>query len=243
MNTAWLVRHALEAAEAFGRRVSEVAIVECDFEDLADKHIEPCRNCIHRHMPNRGQPYRGDRPPPEGCPIRDDYMARVVMPKMREADGFIFGSPVYTLSFTSKFRLFAERLSPLVWSGALTNKPAAAVAVGELPVAGQETCLEDINRIIRGGEMICVSWLMGAPGCSGPPHGPAPWEEDYGRRVGVERDRYARWLAVVNGRRVAEFAIMLKLARRELGDLYRREFIQVYHPPHGQEPWAWRSLP
>ena len=36
-NTAWLVQYALKAAEKFGRLITEVADMETEFIDLADK--------------------------------------------------------------------------------------------------------------------------------------------------------------------------------------------------------------
>ncbi|MBI4330709.1 MAG: flavodoxin family protein [Chloroflexi bacterium] len=241
MNTAWLVQYALKAAEKVGRKLAEVAVIETELLDLAGKTIKPCRNCEMRHMPNKGMPYTGE-PKYLGCPIKDDFMAEVLAPKMKEADAFVFGSPVYGLSYTSQFRLFTERVSPQMWQGAHRYKPAVAVTVGEMALAGQETCLSDINRMICGSEMICASWYLGVPGVSGPPFGPHPADRDYGTKIGVKKHRYSQWLAVMNGRRVAELAVMIKIAQKQLGDLYDREFIKVCHPPHGEEPWSWRRL-
>ncbi len=242
MNTAWLVQYALKAAEKTGRKLAEVATVETELLDLAGQTIKPCRNCEVRHMPNKGKPYEGMSPTVMGCPIKDDYMATVLAPKMKEADAFVFGSAVYGLSYTSQFRLFSERVSPNMWQGAHRYKPAVAVSVGEMALAGQETCLADINRMINGSEMICASWYLGVPGVSGPPTGPVPSDKDYATRIGVKGHRYSQWLAVMNGRRVAEMAIMIALAKQRLGDLFDREFIKVCHPPHGSEPWSWRRL-
>jgi multimeric flavodoxin WrbA len=243
MNTAWLVQYALKAAEKVGRRLREVVDLETEFVDLAGKQIKPCRNCEWRHMPNKGRPYQGtERPPAQGCIIKDDYMARELMPKMKEADGYILGSPVYSLTFTSQYRLFSERWCPIMWEGHLTYKPAVAITVGEMALAGQETCLADINRMISAAEMVCASWYLGAPGVSGPPYGPLPAEKDYNFTIGVKKHRYSQWLALMNGRRVAETAIMLKMAKKQLGELYFREFLQVCHPPHGDETWAWNRL-
>ncbi len=243
MNTYYLVLLALKAAEKFGKRVSDICDLETEIVDLAGKDIKPCRNCEMRHLPGKGAPYKGvDRPKMLGCAIKDDYMATELMPKMKEADGFIFGSPTYTWSISSQFRLFSERFSPLLWGGHLTGKPAAAVTVGEMPFGGQETCLNHMNTIIHASEMLCVSWYAGATAVSGPPAGPLPSDKDYGTRVGVKGDRFANWLAIYNGRRVAEYALMTKLAKRDLGAVWDREFIKIYHPPRGDESWAWRRL-
>lgn len=243
MNTYYLVLMALKAAEKFGRRVSEVCDLTTEIIDLAGQKLEPCRNCEMRHLPGKGASYKGtERPPTLGCAIKDDYIAKVVHPKMIESDGFIFGAPTYTWSYTSQFRLFSERFSPLLWKGHLTGKPAAAVTVGEMPFGGQETCLQHMNTIIHASEFLPVGWYAGATGISGPPQGPLPSDKDYGTRVGVKGDRFVQWLAIYNGRRVAEYALMTKIARRELGEVWDREFIKIYHPPRGDETWAWRRL-
>ncbi len=243
MNTAWLVQYALKAAEKLGRKVKDKVDFETEFIDIADKHIEPCRNCEKYHITNQGYSYKGKpRPPQLGCPIQDDYMAQVIMPKMKEAHGFIFGAPTYTISFTSKYRLFTERFSPLVWGGNLTNKPAASVTVGEMPFGGQESCLLDMNKMIQAAEMIPVGWYMGGPGISGPPYGPAPADDDYDTRIGVKNDKFGRWLSLIAGRRVAEMTIMLELGKRDLGELGTSEFTQIHHPPRGDEPWGWTRL-
>ncbi|MBI2934233.1 MAG: flavodoxin family protein [Chloroflexi bacterium] len=243
MNTYYLVLLALKAAEKFGKKVADVCDLTTEIVDLAGKKIEPCRNCEWRHLPGTGLPYKGtERPKEIGCPITDDFMAKELMPKMIEADGFILGSPTYTWSYSSQFRLFSERFSPILWKGHLTGKPAAAVTVGEMPFGGQETCLAHINTIIHASEMVCVSWYAGVTAVSGPPNGPVPWEKDYSTRVGAKGDRFAQWLAIYNGRRVAEYALMRAITRRELGDIYDNEFIKIYHPPRGDESWAWRRL-
>lgn len=243
MNTAWLVQYALESAKKIGRRLESKVNVETEFLDIARKPIKPCRNCEGFHLPNEGSSYRGKpKPQPRGCPIKNDFMAEVIMPKMKEADGFIFGSPTYTMCFTSQFRLMTERISPLVWGGHLTNKPAASVTVGGIPFGGQESCLLDMNKIILAAEMIPSGWYMGAPGISGPPFGPLPDADDYHKRVGVKNDKFGKWLALIAGRRVTEVAVMIALAKADLGELYTKEFTQIHHMPHGDEPWAWTKL-
>jgi multimeric flavodoxin WrbA len=243
MNTAWYVQYALKAAEKVGRRLSEVVDVETELIDLATMEIKLCLSeCMSRCMPNSGRPYKAAERIAEGCPIDDDDFALKIAPKLREADGYIFGSPVFGLSVTAKLNGFWERCTPLLWEGTLTYKPAASVATGEVPRSGSEVTLADLNRRICGAEMMCVSWGLGVNGFTGPPIGPAPGDPDYNTRIGAKGDRLGMWLAVVNGRRVADTAIMAKLAKQQLGEIYNREFYLVCHPPHGEEPWAWRRL-
>lgn len=244
-NTAWFVLYALKAAEKFGKRISEVANIETEFIDLARQEIKPCRNCQRFCLPNGGMPWKGAKEISEydcDCIIKDDCV-KDLAPKFAEADGFIFGSPVYTHSYTSKFRLLMERIPGVtLFQGHLTGKPAGAITVAAVPVfGGQEHCLHDMNSVMQGIEIIPVSWRLGAPGCSGHPFGPTPINDD-GIAIGVKKDLEAKKLAVLVGRRVAEYAVMLKLAKRELGEVYTREFLQHCHPPHGDETWAWGRL-
>lgn len=243
-NTAFLVLYALKAAEKFGRRISEVAEIETEFIDSAGQPLEQCMGCDDRHeMTNLGDSYKGHPESPRefGCRIKDDFMARVILPKIAEGDGFIFGSPVHSLGVSGRFKTFTDRMTHAIWHGHTYGKPAGVVTVATLPFGAQELALRDMNTFVQGCEMIPVSWLMGAPGISGPPYGPAP-SKDNKRELGVKKDRYAQWLCIVAGRRVAEFAVMRKLAMRGLGEIYEREFMHRIHPPFGDEPWVWSHL-
>ena len=241
-NTAWLVQYALKAAEKFGRKISDIAEIETEFIDLAGQKIRQCIACERRwDTPNMGLPYKGQERPVVECCIKNDYMAKVLRPKLIEADAYIHGCPVYGMSTTSLYRSVMERSTDVLCNGDFINKPAAAVTVAEVNMLGQETTLWEMNHIITGGEMLCVSWPTGAAGTSGPPYGPLPAHDD-AKVIGVKKDRYARYCALVCGRRVAEIGVMMKLAKRQLGDTFYREFYQVLHPPHGDESWAWNRL-
>ncbi|MFC2003158.1 flavodoxin family protein [Chloroflexota bacterium] len=243
-NTAWLVQFSLKAIEKFGRRIGDVAQIETEFVDLANKKIKPCWDCeLCYEMAYKA--FDKDAPgklKDVSCAIKDDFLATEFVPMMAEADGFVFGSPVFTFSYTSKFRTLFERLAAWQRTGWFTNKPAAVVAVGRGGLGGgQESCLVGMNNCIRALEMIPISWAHGACASSGPPLGPQPAEDD-GKVIAVKNDRSARYIALVNARRVTETALMQKIAKQELDDLYLEEFIQVYHPPHGTKRWAWSEL-
>jgi len=244
-NTAWLTLYALKAAEKFGRRINRVAEIETEFIDLSlpGKEIRLCDDCDQRcEILNKGLPWKGTEVPRGfACPIEDDYVARELLSKMARADGFIFGSPVFTLSYTSKFRLLCDRLRAGIGQGYFTNKPAGAVTTATMAIGGQESCLEFMSMCIRELEMLPAHWGHGASSVSGPPYGPLPVDDD-GTAIGVKKDRYGQWMAALVGRRVAEVAVMQKLAQRQLGNLYKQEFIQIYHPPHGEASWEWAQL-
>lgn len=237
-NTGFLVNAALEAAYKFGQKISERVNIETEYIDLADKDkkIRPCLHCNRRHeIPDE---YSGTERPKAECIIKNDYM-KILWGKISESHGFVFGSPVFTGSYTSNFRILFERLQAANWSGAVTFKPSGCVTTAYMPIGGQESCLEHMMACMRFIEMVPVNWLHGAPGVSGPPYGPTPYE-DNGTKLGVEKDNYGKWLARIVGRRVAEWAVLLNLGMDVIGEeLFKREFIQSYHPPHGKESWWW----
>ncbi len=228
-NTAWLTLFALEAAEKFGRRISEIADIETEFIELRgrDKKISTSAVCemVDGHYETS----------------EDDYITSELMPKMAEADGFVFGSPVFTGAFTSKFITLFERLRAGVKDGLFTDKPAGCAAVATMPMGGQDRTLEAMEICIRSVGMIPVHILCGCSGTSGIPYGPLPGDDD-GTVIGVKKDRYSQWSSIQMARRVAEVAVSQKLAKRRLDKLYKREFIQRYSLPFGKESWAWTEL-
>lgn len=229
---SWLVMYALKAVEKFGKRISEVADIGTEFIDLAGKEIKPCRECQRFCMPNKGLPWRGTKQISEydgECIIKDEFTVEM-LPKFGEADGFIFGSPVCTFSYNSLFRNLTERLTAAVFKGYLTGKPfGCATSAPEARGGGQVSCLYDMITVLTTLEMISVAW--GGPGATGA-------SGDDGQRM----DRPGNWTALIAGRRVAEFAVMLKLSKLKIRDIHAREFTQIFHPPHGDESWAWDIL-
>ncbi len=228
-NTAWLTLYALKAVEKFGKRIKEVADIETDFIDLRErtKKISSLGVCkkVDGHYESEAE----------------DYIINELIPKMAEADGFIFGSPVFTGSFTSKFITLCERLRAGVKHGYFADKPAGCVSVATMPMGGQDRCLESMEICTRALGMIPVHPLFGCSGTSGVPYGPLCGDDD-GTVIAVKNDRFAQWTAILVGRRVAEVAVMQKLAKRHLGNLYHQEMIQRYTLPFGNESWAWTEL-
>jgi multimeric flavodoxin WrbA len=158
-----------------------------------------------------------------------------------EADGFVFGAPVYTGTATSQYITVMERFRAGIWKGYFMNKPAGVVTTATMPMAGQDSTLQQMNNVARFLEMIPVSVGHGASSISGPPYGPLAADDD-GKLIGVKNDEYGQYQAVCVGRRVAEIAVLLGIAKQQLGDRYARSFAQYYAPPQGDKPWAWSSL-
>ena len=227
-NTAWLTLYALKAAEKFGRRISEVADIETEFIDLWGKKISPRMTCDIIDGDYRSL-------------VEEDYITRELMPKIAEADGLVFGCPVFTSSYTSSFIKLIEHLRIGIKHGYYTNKPAGTVTVATMMIGGQEPCLGHMNMCIRSLGMIPVNWLNGACGVSGIPYGPMAGKDD-GTVIALQKDRFAQWGSVFTGRRVAEVAVKQRLAKRRLGDLYHKEFIQVCGTSKEDESWNWKKL-
>jgi multimeric flavodoxin WrbA len=236
-DTNWLIVNSLKAVEKFGRRVKPVANFECEFVDLTDKKIRACLNCDkYPDMPHGGKRWKGDEYPSRdsyGCILKDDYFSKEVLTRYAEADGLILGSCVVAMAPSITFRLFAERVVAGIWTGWNNLKPIANIAVSYDIEGGQESCLNIMNTCNRWNESLPVSWPHGTPASGGFANS---------GEIAVKSDAKARLLSVVNARRVAEFALMKKLAREELGEVYKREFYFVIHPPHGDASWEWSRL-
>lgn len=228
-NTAWLTLFALQAVEKFGRRISEVANIETEFIDLRERAKRVRSGPACRKVDDD---YETEE---------EDYIISELIPKMAEADGFVFGSPVFTGSFTSKFITLCERLRIGVNHGYFTDKPAGCVAVATMPMGGQDRCTEAMEICVRSLGMIPIHALFGCSGTTGVPYGPLSGDDD-GTVIAVKNDRFAQWSSILVGRRVAEVAVLRKLSSRRLGDVHRREMIQTYRLPFGTESWAWTDL-
>ncbi|MFW5909066.1 MAG: flavodoxin family protein [Desulfosalsimonas sp.] len=145
-NTEILVREALTAAESKGAQTELILV--------AEKNINPCDAC--------GSCVQ------EGTCIIDDYMQDVYQ-KLEEADGIIFGTPVYFLNVSAQAKAVIDRTYALLRAGKLRGKVAGAVVA---------------VRRIGGGQVLSLlySWftvhrMITAGGCIG-----------YGREKGEVRD-------------------------------------------------------
>lgn len=105
-NTEILVREALTGAQEAGAQTELIT--------LRDKDIKYCDGC--RTCDNTGK-----------CHIKDDMQA--IYPKLLEADGLIFGSPVYFWSVTGQAKVFIDRLVCLYRQNLLENKVGGVIAV------------------------------------------------------------------------------------------------------------------
>jgi multimeric flavodoxin WrbA len=106
-NTELLLDKALAGAKRLG--------AETELYRVADKAIRPCDGC--------GACFKSGE-----CHIKDDM--EEVNRKLLEADGIIFGSPVYYYNITAQGKTIIDRSLPLGVTNGLANKVGGIVVVG-----------------------------------------------------------------------------------------------------------------
>ena len=94
-----------------------------------------------------------------GCVFKDDIVNEVIE-KAKDADGFIFGSPVYFAHPSGRLMSFMDRV---FYAGGsfLKHKPAAAVAVARR--AGTTATIDVLNKYFTINQMPVISstyWNM-----------------------------------------------------------------------------------
>lgn len=95
-----------------------------------------------------------------GCVFGKDDGLNDILAKTREADGYVFGSPVYYASANGALISFMDRLF-YAGSRYMAQKPAAAVASARR--AGTTATLDEINKYFTINQMPIVSstyWNM-----------------------------------------------------------------------------------
>lgn len=105
-NTEILVEEALAAARELGAEVELVPI--------AEKDIAPCDGCESCLVTKK-------------CNIKDDMQE--INAKLVEADGIIFGSPVYFFGVSAQAKTLIDRTFPFIRSLPLRDKVAGIIVV------------------------------------------------------------------------------------------------------------------
>ncbi|MBN2060258.1 MAG: flavodoxin family protein [Deltaproteobacteria bacterium] len=247
---AWMVRYSLKIIDKFGRRVKEVAEYETEFVELADKDLKRCYNCDKRPcIPFGGKPTDeiGVEQSNAACHVKDYH--QILGPKIQESDGLLIGSPTSLGTYNSRFRLLwecigrgRENLGGIPFHHHNNRLPIGVLTcTDEGPGMGSETCLNDMNTSVRILEAMPVSQGHGATLMRRP-----SWREgkipDGAENTVKNNPDYFRFM-FYTARRVAEFALMIKLTKERLGDVYYNEFMGRYHEPWApDELWAWRRL-
>ena len=215
-NTEAFLNEAIKGAESMGE-------VETDVITLRGKKIKS--GCIHCHWcEDKQQP---DLPP---CVIKDDMVE--MWPKIIEADGFLFATPVYGANPSWLFNMFMDRWRCLAHSnyfqGALDNKVVGSMAVLWFRESGAESCLLSMMwRVVTMGMIPACGFnsrKFGAIGYS-TPHGsgvlPKVEEGEKVDKVLVLQDKHGLQSARIIGRRTVFLARALKPARMDENERIR----------------------
>jgi multimeric flavodoxin WrbA len=198
---------ALKAAETMGEDVVTEKI------SLRNKKFTGCNHC---HWCEDKQ--QVDKPP---CCIKDDMLE--FWPKIIEADGYLWATPVYGSNPSWLFNMFMDRWRCLAHSnffqGALDNKVVGNLAVLWFRESGAETCLQSMiwRTLTMGMHPACGfnSRKYGAIGLS-TIHGTgiiAP--EDKDDKHLVLRDEHGCQSARIIGRRTVFLARVMQPIRMD----------------------------
>ncbi len=214
-NTEVILREALRAAE-------ELPGVETDYYDIVGKNINPCDSCYRCFKSATTE---------QCCPAFDDDCFEEIVQKIYQADGVIFGCPVYYMSVTAQMKAFMDRSMGVEALGyAWRNKVAGFVTVAYDRNGGQEHTLRDMQTWAFMHDMIPLSVgpersskgtgaYLGAAGCQGYPY---PVSNSMpGMGEAVRQDDVGMYAAKCVGWRTAEMAKIIKLgyANVSKGDL------------------------
>ena len=179
-NTAILINRVFEELNKEG--------IETEMIQLAGQMIEPCKAC----WACGGQ---------ENCVHRKDSF-REIFDKMKEADGIILGSPVYTANVSANMQAFLERASVVTdmnrEAGLFRHKVGAAVTAARR--GGAVNALDAMNHFFLLQEMFVV--------------GSCYWPLAYGQKSGdVQNDKEGMNTMSVLGKNMA--CLLKTLDRKE----------------------------
>ena len=179
-NTAILINRVFEELNKEG--------IETEMIQLAGQMIEPCKAC----WACGGQ---------ENCVHRKDSF-REIFDKMKEADGIILGSPVYTAYVSANMQAFLERASVVTdmnrEAGLFRHKVGAAVTAARC--GGAVNALDAMNHFFLLQEMFVV--------------GSCYWPLAYGQMSGdVQNDKEGMNTMSVLGKNMA--CLLKALDRKE----------------------------
>jgi len=111
---------------------------------MRGKSISPCKHCDYC-LKNKE------------CIVKDDMQQ--LYPLIREAEGFVFATPVYNGSMSAQTKIVIDRTRASLAADpkALRYKPGMAIAVGGDRMGGQELALQQIHTFYILNGMIPVS--------------------------------------------------------------------------------------
>jgi multimeric flavodoxin WrbA len=210
-NTEHIVRAILNSCEKQGTRYGGNIKIKTDLVLLGESNIEAgcthCNWCLNFQTAD------------VFCSHNDDM--KEIYPKIIEADGLIFGTPVYIGGMSWLMAAFIHRIRALLegryygfrgpLGGVLKDKILAASSVAWVRHAGVETAMHSIllsgfvfDFVITGASLPA---LYGAGGVSAAP---------LGQLGGVRNDKVAMEGAAAIGVRVVERCCLIKAGKQAL---------------------------
>jgi multimeric flavodoxin WrbA len=210
-NTAKLVSKALEGAET-------VPGIATELFELAGKNIAHCLACFK--CMEKGE-----------CVIRDDL--DILTQKYMDADGILWGSPVYVMSVPGIMKSALDRLGNVVLGRFMSergevprfNKVCGVIGNGGSPHGGQELVLNFLIDLCLGMNGIVISGdtqlgsLIGAAACSG---------LDPTSKDSVLKDEEGLNCAKNLGKRVAETTKIFKAGKSALEKELPKEYFYTW---------------
>ena len=138
-NTEIMLQESLAAAQAEGAEVELVS--------LSRKNIMPCDGCLSCSKK-------------KVCHIKDDMQE--IYPKLLEADGIIFGTPLYFSTESAQAKALIDRTYAFWEQGSLKNKAGATVVTssgGDCSMA-----IEPFSQFFKWQGMVKVGAAVGKGG-------------------------------------------------------------------------------
>jgi len=168
-NTEVMVRTALEKAQQRG--------AETELISLAGKTISPCDACFSCEKTGK-------------CHIKDDM--QYIYHKLLEADGVIFGTPVYFWNVTAQAKALIDRTYSLYEKSGLRNKAAGVVVTEQR--SGSANAIATFNGFFAIQKMIMVGWADGISG-----------DEGYANKEAVRKDKKGMGRAEALGEKMVAY--------------------------------------
>lgn len=130
--------------------------IETEMLQFHDKKIRNCKGCFACRGKSK-------------CVMEDDDF-NTIFQKLRDADGIILGSPVYSADITSKMKAFLERAGVIVATNPELLKHKVGASVVAVRRGGGMTAVDTLNHFFLNKEVFVV--------------GSTYWNMVYGKEIG-----------------------------------------------------------
>ncbi len=140
-NTHILINRIFEKLSTLG--------IETEAVQLADNMIQPCKACFSC----------GGK---ENCICQKDHFAEI-FDKMKQADGIILASPVYSANISANMQAFLERAAVVCDMNGSLMKHKIGVSVAAARRGGALNAIDAMNHFFLNHEMLVVGstyWNM-----------------------------------------------------------------------------------